>query len=1497
MRLRTVYKMILTGLLSIGLVGGLFYLSPNLAYANLLTNGDMETADPFTWTIWTQGNGAGSRDTTTYRQGSASAKGYWSDTVGADTGVYIYQSFSASVGQVYVATAYIRSLSTDALADGAEAFVKIEFKDSGGTVINSYESMHLSSSNNAWERHTAVGTAPLGTATVQMNLIVWTAVASASGSAYFDDADLHQVTTSVLYTSSNVMINEGFETGDEQATERARGWRYYEDGTGEATLSSTTYRNGSKAAQLTVGSSANEATLYYKNFSLEGGQIVDISVYVKSGTALSANTNAYCSIEWYQRDDGTKNYNYTNFIKTSTKKTGTFDWTELTLKDQAPPYSTSDASTNTRYGRVIFIIKNDAAGSFGGSCFFDDLTVEVGPGGNRQKTVANTPNVCGSSGWKLGFNDAWGGGFISEYYDYQILSTGSTNVEHDMISSWTDMHGLFDIECKYGASEFVSPSKNKIGRMTVVEQSPTRTVMQSYAIAVEVDDQTKAEAGNSDAWTITYNVYPDGRIFITASVTMGSEGQTLNDGPHIALTEKYYTDAELGSYNITDDTNVYGALTPIDATVDHHASIIPYDTTSSDWDSTQYMTGWYRDASIGDTIHEQAEYDQTQFISSSTHTHCFVIDIGTATQTTTTLSNLAADYRTHTSGSDLTFASGLGSLVTGLNTDADSDGYDEGAGCWNIAVSSNALRFILNAGTQSVTRYKPAFFITGYTDTQLPASIEVRATSDTTSDTPEATVIEQGTDYNISFVPFSKVYKRYASAQTFSTIYAKSFDNVNAATTNYDYVTDDDQTNYATAAVSGNQASLLDAKGFFDLGSIRDIASANAYVTYKTTGTYPSKQQDYYKFDAALDGSTFGVSIVNSNAEAASDTTAGPISLGTVTDSQIFKTLQFRMSTSQNAGPDSGWNINWKLAYIGGTYNADEITDTAAAFNTATEVFTNDNDYLYVGSLYKFSGILVDISSAASATIDPTWEYYNGSAWGTLTVTDNTSGFTKDGMITFTAPGDWAVYNKTGNAGAGNDIGGNLHDESLYYVRIMRQANTITAPQIRGLATNNLIFQYMSDVSADTEFSLIGATMVDLVNFDAIGYFGKVKLFWKTESELNNIGFNILRSEDGKNYVKINSTIIEGLGTSVIGQAYTYEDTDVVNGKTYYYLLEDIEGSGKTTTHGPVAAHPGLDFDSDGMTDDWEYYYGLPATIYDANVDSDDDGLTNLEEFVAGTNPLVIDAENFALTSADTGVKVIESAGLRTVLELNTSTFKVTNKNADSIIYHIITLPEYTHGQTTDVGKPQLPTKGVLFGTLSKKPVTINVLESEKETFTGYNLYPVPKAVMVEDPNDPDIKRLIYEFYKDATAYSIDAFYTGSLAEVDYSNYLQDQQVIKVIFYPIQFNPVSGKLEFYKRIRLEIIQQGAEAVSDTTVTPKSALPLTEDNAYKVYITEDGIYRLTKSYLESKGISLTSLDPKRLKIYNQGVEIPIYVSGEEDGVFGESERKMRMQRLR
>ena len=60
------------------------------------------------------------------------------------------------------------------------------------------------------------------------------------------------------------------------------------------------------------------------------------------------------------------------------------------------------------------------------------------------------------------------------------------------------------------------------------------------------------------------------------------------------------------------------------------------------------------------------------------------------------------------------------------------------------------------------------------------------------------------------------------------------------------------------------------------------------------------------------------------------------------------------------------------------------------------------------------------------------------------------------------------------------------------------------------------------------------------------------------------------------------------------------------------------------------------DSDSDGMPDDYEIIYNFdPNDDTDAELDFDEDGLTNLEEFTEGTNPLLFDSDGDTIGDGD----------------------------------------------------------------------------------------------------------------------------------------------------------------------------------------------------------------------------------------------------------------------
>ena len=70
-------------------------------------------------------------------------------------------------------------------------------------------------------------------------------------------------------------------------------------------------------------------------------------------------------------------------------------------------------------------------------------------------------------------------------------------------------------------------------------------------------------------------------------------------------------------------------------------------------------------------------------------------------------------------------------------------------------------------------------------------------------------------------------------------------------------------------------------------------------------------------------------------------------------------------------------------------------------------------------------------------------------------------------------------------------------------------------------------------------------------------------LKWTTESELDNAGFNILRSETKDGEFKIvNPKLIQGAGTTSERNTYTWTDTTAKPNVVYYYRIEDISYAG-----------------------------------------------------------------------------------------------------------------------------------------------------------------------------------------------------------------------------------------------------------------------------------------------------------------------------------------------
>ena len=83
---------------------------------------------------------------------------------------------------------------------------------------------------------------------------------------------------------------------------------------------------------------------------------------------------------------------------------------------------------------------------------------------------------------------------------------------------------------------------------------------------------------------------------------------------------------------------------------------------------------------------------------------------------------------------------------------------------------------------------------------------------------------------------------------------------------------------------------------------------------------------------------------------------------------------------------------------------------------------------------------------------------------------------------------------------------------------------------------------------------------VELTSFTVQAKEENIILNWSTATELNNSGFDIERSQDSKEFVKLG--FVEGHGTTSQPQGYTFVDNNVTAKTKYYYRLKQVDNDG-----------------------------------------------------------------------------------------------------------------------------------------------------------------------------------------------------------------------------------------------------------------------------------------------------------------------------------------------
>jgi uncharacterized protein (TIGR02145 family) len=160
-------------------------------------------------------------------------------------------------------------------------------------------------------------------------------------------------------------------------------------------------------------------------------------------------------------------------------------------------------------------------------------------------------------------------------------------------------------------------------------------------------------------------------------------------------------------------------------------------------------------------------------------------------------------------------------------------------------------------------------------------------------------------------------------------------------------------------------------------------------------------------------------------------------------------------------------------------------------------------------------------------------------------------------------------------SGGGNDMGYSAYfwsstessvqyEDDLAWNRLLSWSNS----QIRRYTdykTDGFSVRLVSDVSLPVGLTSISACVKNR----------SVIINWITESEVDNLGFILERSEEDGIWVQVASyqthDALKGQSNTSSRTEYTFTDVNVESGKEYFYRLSDVSTTDKITCHAPIS--------------------------------------------------------------------------------------------------------------------------------------------------------------------------------------------------------------------------------------------------------------------------------------------------------------------------------------
>ncbi len=227
---------------------------------------------------------------------------------------------------------------------------------------------------------------------------------------------------------------------------------------------------------------------------------------------------------------------------------------------------------------------------------------------------------------------------------------------------------------------------------------------------------------------------------------------------------------------------------------------------------------------------------------------------------------------------------------------------------------------------------------------------------------------------------------------------------------------------------------------------------------------------------------------------------------------------------------------------------------------------------------------------------------------------------------------------------------------------------------------------------------------------------------------------------------------------------------------------------------------------------------------------------------------------------------------------------------------------------STEAGFPQLPVYSRLIAVPPQGAVNLEIVRAAGKTLTGrYTLPVAPAPAPLQNDLTPGTWSAV------PSRLTAGQVYPQTIARIAEEAWMRDQRLVRVEVFPFQYR--GGRLTWYPRVEVRLRFEGgaaspsgglpasfsgnplegslASAVSNyeqgkswrgsapPIVSASSAITTT---AYRIGVTEDGLYRLTYADLQSAGLPVDAIDPADFRLSNQGRAVAYAFEGDADAVF-------------